>query len=136
MGTVVQVFDPRFFYTCPRCRSRVQEREGAYHCNEHGAVQSEVGYVLNLVLDDGSGTIRTVFWKNQVNHLLEKEETDFLSFKDNPAVFETVKTDLLGEQYKLRGKVKKNEMFERVEFSVQFVEKAKPEEELSLLEPN
>lgn len=134
MGTIVQVFDPRFFYTCPRCRSKVTETESGHSCSEHGQIAPEVGYVLNLVLDDGTGTIRTVFWKNQINHLLDKGEADFVVFKDNPANFETIKTDLLGEQYKLRGKVKKNDMFERIEFNVQFVEKAKPEEEIARLE--
>jgi len=134
MGTVVQIFDPRFFHTCPRCRSRANETEGGYTCAEHGPIRPETGYVMNLILDDGTGTIRTVFWKNQLNHLLGKEEQDFLIYKNDLAKFEMVKTDLLGEQYKLRGQVKKNEMFERIEFNVQFVEKAKPEEELARLE--
>ncbi len=134
MGTVVQIFDPRFFHTCPRCRSRANETEGGYTCAEHGPIKPDTGYVMNLVLDDGTGTIRTVFWKNQLNHLLGKEEQDFIIYKNDLAKFEMVKTDLLGEQYKLRGQVKKNEMFERIEFNVQFVEKAKPEEELARLE--
>ena len=134
MGTVVQVFDPRFFHTCPRCRGRANETGGEYTCAEHGPITPATGYVMNLVLDDGTGTIRTVFWKNQLNHLLGKEEQDLLAYKNDLAKFEMVKTDLLGEQYKLRGQVKKNEMFERLEFNVQFVETAKPEEELARLE--
>ena len=74
------------------------------------------------------------FWKNQINHLLGKEEEDLIAYKDDLSKFEVVKTDLLGEQYKLRGQVKKNDMFERIEFSVQFVEKASPEEETNKLE--
>ena len=72
--------------------------------------------------------------KNQINHLLGKEEKDLIAYKNDLAKFEAVKTDLLGEQYKLKGKVKKNDMFERIEFSVQFVEKASPEEEAASLE--
>ncbi len=134
MGTIVQVFDPRFFHTCPRCRARATETETGFTCTEHGPVEAVTGYVMNLVLDDGSGTIRTVFWKNQINHLLGKEEKDLIAYKNDLAKFEAVKTDLLGEQYKLKGKVKKNDMFERIEFSVQFVEKASPEEEAASLE--
>ena len=134
MGTIVQIFDPRFFHTCPRCRARANETDSGFSCSEHGQVEAVTGYVMNLVLDDGTGTIRTVFWKNQINHLLGKEETELIAYKDDLAKFESVKTDLLGEQYKLRGKVKKNDMFERIEFSVQFVEKASPEEEVSRLE--
>ena len=48
--------------------------------------------------------------------------------------FEDVKTDLLGEQIVLSGRVKKNEMFDRLEFFVQQVKKAKPEDEITKLE--
>ncbi len=134
MGTVVQVFDPRFFNVCSDCGKKVTEIEGVFSCLEHGTVKPSLSYVLNAVLDDGSGTIRSIFWKNQTNHLLGKGEAELTSYKDRLASFENVKTDLLGEQFKLRGRVKKNDMFNRLEFNVQLVEKANPEEELARLE--
>lgn len=134
MGTVVQVFDPRFFNVCSDCGKKVTEIEGVFSCVEHGTVKPSLSYVLNAVLDDGSGTIRSIFWKNQTHHLLGKGEAELTSYKDRLASFENVKTDLLGEQFKLRGRVKKNDMFNRLEFNVQLVEKANPEEELARLE--
>jgi replication factor A1 len=134
LGTIVQVFDPRFWNVCPRCNRKVMESDNMFKCNEHGEVQPGSSYVMNLVLDDGSGTIRGVFWKNQTTHLLEKTEEEISVYKDNPSSFEDTKTDLLGEQIKVSGKVKKNDMFDRLEFNVQMVEKAKPEEEIARLE--
>ncbi|HLD00178.1 MAG TPA: OB-fold nucleic acid binding domain-containing protein [Candidatus Nanoarchaeia archaeon] len=113
VGTIVQVFDPRFF-------TRKDKPD-------------ETSYVLNAVLDDGTGTIRAVFWQNQTNHLLEKEQDHIINYKDNMALFEDVKTDLLGEQLKVKGRIKKNEMFSRIEFHVQVVERANPEQELARL---
>ncbi len=129
MGTVVQVFDPRFFSVCPECNSRVVEPDAV--CSTHGKVLPASSYVVNCILDDGSSTIRGVFWKNQTHHLLGKSEMEMLHYKDAPASFEEVKTDLLGEQFLVRGRVKRNEMFDRLEFSAQLVEKANPEEELA-----
>ncbi|MDP3734674.1 MAG: OB-fold nucleic acid binding domain-containing protein [Nanoarchaeota archaeon] len=138
VGTVVQVFDPRFFNVCSQCNKRVNEvvngNEKQFQCAAHGKVTPSVSYVLNLVLDDGSGNIRAVFWKEQTNKVVSKMETDFLLFKDNPASFEDIKTDLLGEQFKMGGRVQKNEMFDRLEFNVQSVEKARPEEEIARLQ--
>jgi hypothetical protein len=134
MGTVVQIFDPRFFYSCSNCGKRLNEVEGAYHCAEHGAVQPKLSYVLNLILDDGTNTIRSVFWKNQTNHLLGKTEEELAQYRENLAAFEDIKTELLGEQLKVMGKTRKNELFDRLEFNVQFVERAKPEEELARME--
>lgn len=129
MGTVVQVFDPRFFSVCPECNSRVVEPEG--QCSTHGKVQPAMSYVLNCILDDGSSTIRCVFWKNQTNHLLSKGEAEMAKYREVPTTFEDVKTDLMGEQFMIRGKVKHNEMFSRLEFFAQLVEKANPEQELA-----
>ena len=134
LGTIVQVFDPRFFNVCPRCNKRVTESEGIFRCTEHGEVEAKTNYVMNVVLDDGTGNIRGVLWKNQTNHLLEKSDEEVLAYKNDASKFEEVKTDLLGEQFKFSGQVKKNEMFDRLEFNVRLVQKAKPEEEIARLE--
>ncbi|MBS3169316.1 hypothetical protein J4210_02425 [Candidatus Woesearchaeota archaeon] len=134
VGTIVQVFDPRFFYTCPQCNKKALENSGTFLCGEHGAVEANLAYVLNAVLDDGTGMIRGVFWKNQTNYLLGKDEVQVGAYKEELPLFEDVKNDLLGEQFKLLGKVNRNEMFDRLEFNVQIVEKAKPEEEMLRLE--
>ncbi len=127
LGTIVQVFDPRFFMVHPESGRRIREGEEA-------TITPVLSYVMNAVLDDGTGTIRAVFWKQQTNHLLDKADEQMAGYKENPAGFENIKTDLLGEQVKITGKVKKNEMFDRLEFNVQLVEKANPEEELRKLQ--
>lgn len=134
LGTIIQVFDPRYFTVCSQCNKRVTEQDGTAQCADHGIVQPIFSYVMNLVVDDGSGNIRGVFWKNQTNQLLQKSEQEMNLYRENQAGFEDVKTDLLGEQIKMTGRIKKNEMFDRLEFNVQLVEKAKPEEELARLE--
>ncbi|MFA6461500.1 MAG: OB-fold nucleic acid binding domain-containing protein [Candidatus Woesearchaeota archaeon] len=133
-GTVVQVFDPRFFNVCPECGKKVVESEGSYACDEHKVVKPSTSFVLNAILDDGTGTIRGVFWKNQASRLLGKEETAIVGYKEDLSHFEEVKTDLLGEQFKLTGRVKRNEMFDRLELSVQLVEKGNAQEEIARLE--
>lgn len=133
VGTIVQVFDPRFFTICPQCNGRVREADGGFNCHTHGVVEPADSYVMNLVIDDGTGNIRATFWKDQTNDLLGKNESDIATYKNNPADFEDTKNDLLGEQLKLMGRVKKNDMFERLEFNVQIVQKADPQEELARL---
>jgi replication factor A1 len=130
LGTVVQIFDPRFFYLCSKCNKKVTQSEEKFICAEHEVVEPTLSYCVNLVVDDGSGNIRSVFWKNQVNNLLGIEEEQVAKFKDEPNLFENVKNDLLGEQYKLMGRVVKNDFFDRLEFSVQVVNKADPADEL------
>jgi len=134
LGTIVQVFDPRYFGVCSACYKKIVEKEDGFYCSEHGKVEPGNSYVLNVVLDDGSGTIRGVFWRNQTNNLVGKNEEEMLKFKDNLGLFEDVKTDLLGEQFRLVGRVNRNDMFERLEFNAQMVFKAEPREEIRRLE--
>lgn len=134
MATIVQVFDPRFFSICSECGKKVLESEAGYNCVDHGTIQPTVSYVVNATLDDGTSTIRGVFFRNQANHLIGKTEEEMARYRENMAAFEQVKTDLLGEQFKVKGRVKQNEYFGRLEFNAQIVEKADPEEELKRLE--
>ncbi len=124
LATVIQVFDPRFFDVHPETGRRLRDAEPG--------VTPVTSYVLNAVVDDGTGNIRCVFWKNQTDNLAKGH--DVASYKDNPAGFEDIKTELLGEQCKLMGKVQRNEMFDRLEFNVQIVTRADPNEELKKLE--
>ncbi len=134
LATIVQVFDPRFFSICSQCGKKVLESEAGYNCVEHGTIQPTISYVVNATLDDGTSTIRGVFFRNQANHLIGKTEEEMAAYRENMASFEEVKSDLLGEQFKVKGRVKQNEYFGRLEFNAQMVEKANPEEELARLE--
>lgn len=134
VGTIVQVFEPRFFEVCPNCNRRTRLDAGSFACSEHGKIVPAYSYVMNVFFDDGTDNVRAVFFRNQALHLLGKSHDEFLLFKDNPADFEQVKMDLLGEMLKITARVRKNEMFDRLELIAQRVEKANPEEELAKLE--
>ena len=52
VGTLVQIFEPRFYDSCPQCRKKVVfgEDEG-FHCAAHGKVDSIPQAILNFVFD-------------------------------------------------------------------------------------
>ncbi len=116
LGTIVQVFEPRFFEICSECNKRLKQIEGSFICNEHKNTTLDYSYVLNLVLDDGTETIRTVFFRNQLENLLNKNKEQLLVYRNNPEKFEEIRTPLLGNTIKVNGRVTKNTMFDRLEF--------------------
>lgn len=132
-GTIVQVFSPNFFEICPSCGKRTKQKENAFYCEEHGEIEPDYSYVLNIFLDDGTENIRAVFFRNQAERLLKKNSEEILAYKNDPDSFEQIKTELLGNQVKLIGRAVKNEMFNRVEFITQLVFEADPEEEIKRL---
>lgn len=133
-GTIVDVFDPKFFEVCPKCEKRAKPSSNNFVCGEHGIVEPSYSYVLNTFLDDGTDNIRVVFFKKQANNLLSKNEEEIIKYKNNIADFETIKNELKGKQIKVIGRVVKNAMFERLEFISQLVfPNVDPSEEIERL---
>lgn len=132
MGTIVQVFDPRFWMVDPESGKKVTEKEGSFYHEDKLVENPDYSYVSNLFLDDGTENIRVVLWKNQTQKLFNMLHEDIVKNKDSG--FEDIKNELLGHIVKFKGKTNKNEMFDRVEFIAQFVDtKPNPEEEIEKL---
>jgi len=135
LGTIVQVYDPKFYPVCPQCYRKPKQEGESWICDTHQQVTPTHSCVLNLFLDDGTENIRTVFFRNQLEKLLQKPAEDLLKYKDMPEQFAEVKTDLLGQIIKVVGKVNRNQMFDRLEFVAQLVfPKPDPAEEIQRLD--
>ena len=134
-ATIVEVYDIRFFTVCPECGKRTVQKDDGLYCDVHGKTSLYYSYVMNLVLDDGTGHIRAVFFKNQVQRLLNKTNEEILVYVNEPEKFNDIKTELLGEQIKVIGRVVSNERFERKELVAQLVFRdINVEEEMANLE--
>jgi replication factor A1 len=114
-GTVVQVFDPRFFEQCPTCRKRPMARDDGFVCEAHGVIQPTYGYVVNVVLDDGTDSVRVVMFREQMQQLFAKSDDELQELRTKAGAFEALKDELLGEQVVVSGRVVKSAMFERLE---------------------
>ena len=128
LGTVIEVFDLRFYEICEKCGKRARPEEGNFICAEHGSVTPKYAYVLNVFLDDGTAAVRTVFFRNMAQQFLKKSDDELLAFKDAPEGFEQVKNESLGNFIRVSARVNKNEMFNRIELIANNVSEAKPEE--------
>ena len=136
LGHIVQMLDPRYYEICPQCGKRARAENGVFRCLNHGEVKPDYGYVLNFDLDDGSDNIRVVAFRQQVDALFQKTESDMLDFKENPENFTQLKDSILGNLVKISGRVTSNQMFNRNEFIASRIDpNPKPEEEIQRLSP-
>jgi len=135
LGTIVQIFDPRFFEICPQCSKRVKNVDGMFSCQVHNNVEPDFSYVLNLIVDDGTENIRTVFFRDSMGKLISSNKEKILTYKDDLIKFEEVKTELLGNIVKISGRVKKNLFFDRIELVANDVSlNPNPDEEIKRLD--
>ncbi|MCS7105721.1 MAG: DUF2240 family protein [Candidatus Aenigmarchaeota archaeon] len=128
-GTIVHVFKNKlFFYVCPVCNETIEENK----CEEHGEVEAIPELVISCILDDGTSNIRTVFFRDNAEKLLGLSAKEL---QDSEEIFKAVEKKILGRELVIRGRIKKNKIFDRLELLVNEFEDLNVEKEIkSLLE--
>ncbi|MCG3261078.1 MAG: hypothetical protein H7644_15085, partial [Candidatus Heimdallarchaeota archaeon] len=126
---IVQAFEPRFFNVCPECKKKVIQEEENFICNEHNKVIPEKRALINLVLDDGTETIRAVLFHDSLSiyDILGKENVEELSKQ---------KQEIIGKEMIFSGNVRTNKFFNNPEFVVNGVDGVNMGELIGKLEKN
>ena len=127
-AAVVQLFETNVFYDiCPKCESRVTKEGDKFKCNEHGEVEPKKTIVLSGVIDDGTGNTRAVFFRDVALKLIGMNIDEALKRKDS--FFESI--DILGKEFIMFGKVRRNNVFNRLEFVVNDIREVDVEKEIN-----
>ena len=128
-AAVVQLFQTNFFYdVCPDCGKRVT-KDNDYTCAQHGKVKPVTNIVLSGVIDDGTGNIRAVFFRDEALNLIGMNMDDVMEKKDT--FFDDI--DVLGKEFMISGRVRRNKMFKRLEFVANGVKEIDIESEVNKL---
>lgn len=123
-GTIVQIFEPKYYQACPLCNKKVLLEEEGFRCGEHGIISPKQIPIVNFFLDDSTGNIRAVCFRDQADKLLGQ----------NFSNFDVLKTQTLGKQIVVRGRISHNEAFNRNELVVFNIEEPNPAELIAELE--
>lgn len=124
---VVQIFEPRFFHVCSECKRKVNQEGEVFSCKEHSKVIPEKRAVANIVLDDGTETIRTVLFHEHIAELglTELEDSEKLIAQ---------KEAVLGKEMIFSGNVRNNAFFNTPELIIESVKEIKLDEVIGSLE--
>ncbi len=124
---VVQVFEPRFFEVCIECKKKVANNGDGFVCEQHGKTASERRALMNVVLDDGTGTIRAVLFGEQISNL-------GFSDLENHDLLEKQKQDVLGKEMLFSGNVRMNKFFNNLELIINDIKQINVDELVAKLE--
>ncbi|MBI4163856.1 MAG: hypothetical protein HY512_03260 [Candidatus Aenigmarchaeota archaeon] len=117
-GCIVQVFKRTpFFFVCPKCDGKLDGKI----CGKDGEVEPKKQLIISAVVDDGTGTIRTVFFRELAQKIVGKTDSE------NPEeIYGKIK---LGQEYVIKGKVKKSNFSGELEMVANFVDDVDPKKE-------
>ncbi len=110
LGKVVRLFQQSPYYrACPQCRKKVTETDAGWICQEHEVIEPQIRFRLSGTLDDGTSTIRTVFFglsgeiltgmgSNDIQKLIENDLTD-------DEIFAIVQQEAEGKTILVQGRI-------------------------------
>ncbi|MEM7825992.1 MAG: hypothetical protein QW412_04020, partial [Candidatus Aenigmatarchaeota archaeon] len=114
LASIVHVFKSNFlFKVCPVCGIAIEQSK----CSEHGDVEPNPALVVSCIVDDGSGDMRAVFFRETAERLLEAEAEEIADL-DEEKRYELIAEKLMGRELILQGRVRKNKIFDRLELIV------------------
>ncbi len=125
-GFIVQVFDPAFYDACPECNKKLEKSETLYTCKEHGAVEPNPVMILNFILDDSTDNMRVVCFRDIAESVLGLSTKEVQTMKEDITKMQELKEKLSAKPLLVIGRVRKNEMFDRLELTANEVKEADP----------
>lgn len=115
---VVQAFQPAFFSVCPECGLRISYENDKAVCVKHGTVMPEKRALLSMIIDDGTDNLRAIAFHDVICKILKISKEDILKLQESDFWLDK-KSELLGTEMIFSGRVRKNVLFDRLEFVIE-----------------
>ncbi len=123
-AALLHVFDSNPFYeVCPQCGARIKMPD--FKCATHGETKPAYAMVVSGVIDDGTENMRIVFFRESAEKVFGMKTSEALANKDR--LFENLEN--LGREFIFTGRVRRNQLFERLEFITSDFRPINPAEE-------
>ena len=122
-AAITSHFGNNFVYEmCVNCNKKV----AAGKCEKCGSEKTNKLLILNLAIDDGSGTVRAAVFRETAEKLLGLKAEEAA----NPQKTKVQLDQMLGREMVFQGRVKRNDQFDRLEFNVVGVKESNAEDEI------
>jgi ssDNA-binding replication factor A large subunit len=121
---IVHSFEPKFFEICTECKGRARLDGQDFVCLKHGKVVPEKRALISVVLDDGTESIRSVLFSEQIEKLGINLNSNFLEEREK----------LLGREALFSGQMRQNKLFNNQEFFISEIEDIELDNLISSLE--
>ncbi len=132
-ASILQMFNLSFFYVCPECNMKATFEGEKATCPKHGSIMPRKRAILNMVIDDGSDSIRATAFNELILKIFNIENESQL---DDPNLIIEKKEELLGEEFSFLGRTRKNVLFNRDEFTINDCDKLSADDVIKIYSKN
>ena len=131
-ATIVDIDVPRFYLGCPHTFKKVFNDDGKYISPEHGEVEPLKIPITNVVVNDSSGTMNIVAFRDRAELLFSKSSEEIVKLAEDLESYREVSKNLVGSLIEVVGNVGENQMTGELQLIVNdVVFTNKTEEELA-----
>lgn len=113
---------PLFYMTCPSCNGKVQNLGGAWFCDACGDIDPNSNIVVSAVLEDKSGTIRGVYFREMAEKIIGLDAEAAMNLigetQDEKAPLLEAKKKLKDAPADMLGRARYNDYSDQLEFIV------------------
>ncbi|MEM5843569.1 MAG: DUF2240 family protein [Candidatus Aenigmatarchaeota archaeon] len=134
IGIITYLFGNNFFFkVCPICNSKVGKKDEKYFCDIHGEIEPKNALFLRFELNNFSGNLRVVSFKETAEKLIEIDKRDLEKIEN---LKEFLSKMLIGKMIKVRGRARKNKILNIIELIANEIDVVDLKDETMLLIKN
>lgn len=109
-GIVTDFEIPRFYFGCPECFKKVFQDDGNYNCAEHEKVDAIKIPIVNLIVDDSSGTIGVVGFRDRAVRVTGLSDNEIIALTEDIDKYRAFSKKIIGAKINFVGNVSTNNM--------------------------
>ncbi len=101
---------PRFYLGCPECFKKVMQDDGSYNCAEHGEIKVLRVPIVNLIVDDSTGTINVVGFRDRAEKITGLNSNEVIKLAEDIDKYRDFTNKIIGSKITLIGNVGVSQM--------------------------
>ena len=109
-ATVTDFDIPRFYLACPDCFKKVFQDEESQKCAEHGEVEATKVPIVNIIIDDGAGTLNAVAFRDRAEQLTKLKSEEIIELTQDVEKYKNFSKSLIGASIEVIGNSSMNNM--------------------------
>ncbi len=102
-GIITNIDIPRFYLACPHSFKKVFQDEGKYISPSHGEVEPIKVPIVNLIIDDGTGVMNIVGFRDRAESLTNLSSDEIISLAEDVDKYDEFSKKLIGSNVEFAG---------------------------------